>query len=135
MENELPHLRKRVRFLHQDITTWAPPANAYDLVVTHFLLDCFPEAELSQVIEKLAGVMKPDAAWLLADFRLPARGFARLRAQVWLAVMYQFFRFAARIRANELIDPTPCLQANGFALARQHLFRHGMLKSDRWEQD
>jgi ubiquinone/menaquinone biosynthesis C-methylase UbiE len=132
IENELPDRRGQVRFRHHDITKWVPAANHYDLVVTHFVLDCFRKEELAAVIQKLASSATPEADWLLADFRLPDRGFARLQVRTWLAAMYQFFRFTARIRATELIDPTPYLQANGFALARQHLFRRGMLKSELW---
>jgi hypothetical protein len=135
MGNESPALTRQVRFLHHDITNWAPPQNHYDLVVTHFVLDCFPQAELALVVKNLAAAVKPDADWLLADFRLPDGGFARLQAQAWLATMYQFFRLAARIRAIELIDPTPYMQAEGFSLARQHLFRKGMLKSELWRRN
>jgi SAM-dependent methyltransferase len=134
IERELPDRAHQVRFLHRDITNWAPPENYYDLVVTHFFLDCFPEAELAGIIQNLAGSAKRDAAWLLADFRVPIRGFPRFRALIWLAVMYQFFRFTARIPASELIDPTAFIQANGFALVRQHLFKQGMLKSDLWRR-
>jgi SAM-dependent methyltransferase len=132
VQSEMPDRAGQVRFLHRDITSWMPPEDAYDLVATHFVLDCFPEAELAGVIKKLASAAKADAAWLLADFRLPARGFARLHAQAWLAAMYQFFRLTARIKAIELIDPTPYLHAEGFALARQYLSHHGMLKSELW---
>jgi ubiquinone/menaquinone biosynthesis C-methylase UbiE len=134
VERELPERVDRVRFLKRDVTSWAPPQNRYDLVVTHFVLDCFPEAELAVVIKNLARSAKSDAAWLLADFRLPDQGFARLRARLWLAAMYKFFRLTARIQASKLIDPTPYLKAEGFAPARQHLFRHGMLKSELWRR-
>ena len=134
MEHELPELRDHVRFLCHDVTHWTPPANAYDLLVTHFLLDCFPQAELARVVKNIAATAKPDAEWLLADFRLPNGGFARLQAQAWLTAMYQFFRFAARIPARELIDPTPHLQAGGFSLVHQHLSREGMLKSELWRR-
>jgi SAM-dependent methyltransferase len=130
--NESPDRTDQVRFLHRDITSWAPFEDRYDLIVTHFLLDCFPEPELAGIIKNLASAAKSEAAWLLADFRLPDRGFARLHARGWLVAMYQFFRFTARIPAIELIDSTPSLQANGFTLARQHLFRNGMLKSELW---
>lgn len=134
IEHQLPDRANQVRFLQRDITSWEPPENHYDLVVTHFLLDCFPEAELAAIIKTFAHATKPDAFWLLADFCRPPRGWARLRAQMWLAAMYQFFRVTARIRATELIDPTAFLQAEGFALARQHLFRRGMLKSQLWRR-
>jgi ubiquinone/menaquinone biosynthesis C-methylase UbiE len=135
IESEQPDRTDRVRFLHRDITNWTPPENRYDLIVTHFLLDCFPEAELASVIKKLASAAKPDATWLLADFRVPARGLTRFRARAWLAVMYRFFRLTARIKANRLIDPTPLLQSEGFVLDRQHLSRSGMLKSELWRRN
>jgi ubiquinone/menaquinone biosynthesis C-methylase UbiE len=135
VERELPGRVDRVQFLKRDITSWAAPENHYDLVVTHFVLDCFPASELAGVIKNLARSTKPGAVWLLADFRLPDRGFARLRARLWLAAMYQFFRLTARIQASELIDPTPLMKAEGFALSRQHLFRRGMLKSELWRRN
>jgi ubiquinone/menaquinone biosynthesis C-methylase UbiE len=134
VQRELPDRADQVRFLHRDITSWLPPENAYDLLVTHFVLDCFPEAELAGAIKKFAAAAKSEAAWLLADFRLPDRGFARLHAQAWLAAMYQFFRLTARIQATELVDPTSHLQSAGFSLAHQHLFRRGMLKSELWRK-
>lgn len=134
IERELPGHAKRVRFLHQDIMSWPAPAHHYDLVVTHFVLDCFPQAMLTGIVSKVARAATHDADWLLADFCVPANGMARLRARTWLAAMYSFFRVAARIPAKELIDPTRFLRAEGFALSQQHLFRQGMLKSQMWKR-
>ena len=78
---ELPQSAARVRFLHHDIRSWVTAENQYDLVVTHFVLDCFPAAELAGIIKKLARGAKRSADWLLADFRIPAGGFTRLRAR------------------------------------------------------
>lgn len=135
VERELPERAGCVRFLHQSITSWAAPERHYDLLVTHFVLDCFPEAALSGVIKKLAGAATDDANWLLADFCIPANGMARLRARAWLAAMYLFFRITARIQASELVDPTPFMRTEGFGLARQHFFRKGLLKSERWRRN
>jgi ubiquinone/menaquinone biosynthesis C-methylase UbiE len=134
LERELPDRANRVRFLQRDIMSWSAPEHHYDLVVTHFVLDCFPEAALARIVSKLAGAATDDATWLLADFCIPPSGMARVRARAWLAAMYLFFRVTARIPANELIDPTPLLRAEGFALSRQHLFRKGILKSERWRR-
>jgi ubiquinone/menaquinone biosynthesis C-methylase UbiE len=135
VEQELPKQAERVRFFNQDVTTWNPPARHYDLVVTHFVLDCFPEPTLTGIIRKLARAATDDANWLLADFCIPPNGMVRLRAHAWLAAMYLFFRVTARIPASKLIDPTPLLRAEGFALAEQHLLRKGMLKSERWSRN
>ena len=135
VERELPERTKEVRFLHQDINSWIAPERHYDLIVTHFVLDCFPEATLSGVLSKLARAATDDANWLLADFCVPPSGMARFRAKAWLAAMYAFFRITARIPAKTLINPTGLLQREGFTLARQNVFRKGMLKSEVWQRD
>ena len=128
-------LSERVRFLHQDITSWMPPSGEYDLVVTHFFLDCFAKDQLAAIVKKLSRAATSDATWLLADFRVPNEGFDRLRARLWLIAMYRFFRYAAGIKARELVDPWPLLRSERFVLAQEHLLRHGMLKSQLWRRN
>jgi ubiquinone/menaquinone biosynthesis C-methylase UbiE len=135
VEYELPGRAENVRFLHQDIKAWNAPERCYDLLVTHFVLDCFPEAALTGIIKKLARAATDDANWLLADFYVPRKGVARLRARVLLAAMYLFFRVMARIQARELIDSTPFTRAEGFVLARQYFLQKGMLKSEMWRRN
>jgi ubiquinone/menaquinone biosynthesis C-methylase UbiE len=124
----------RVRFLQHDIASWTPPPGRYDLIVSHFVLDCFQGDRLDGIIGKLSKAATADASWLLADFRVPEQRFARLRARIWLAAMYRFFRIAARIEATKLVDPSPFLRSHGFTLQGQFLFRHGLLKSELWRK-
>jgi ubiquinone/menaquinone biosynthesis C-methylase UbiE len=135
LERELPEAVQRVRFLQHDLTSWSPPEHHYDLVATHFFLDCFAEAQLAAIVGKLALAATENANWLLVDFCVPAKGFARFHARAWLAIMYQFFRLTAGIAARQLIDPTPFMRGERFALARQHSFRRGMLKSEMWRRN
>ena len=132
LERELPECIKRINFVLHDLTSWSPPKDEFDLIVTHFFLDCFPENRVVEIVAKIAGASAANATWLLADFCIPREGFARLRAGLWLAAMYRFFRLTAGIEAMELVDASPFLRAAGFARARQHLFRSGMLKSELW---
>jgi ubiquinone/menaquinone biosynthesis C-methylase UbiE len=132
IERELPGSLNRIRFLQRDLTSWAPPEDSYDLVVTHFFLDCFSEEQIADVVGRLARAATTEAIWLLADFCVPPDGFRRLHARACLAAMYRFFRFTARIEARALVDPSPFLAAAGFDLVRQHLSRSGMLKSELW---
>lgn len=124
----------RVRFFKEEIGSWNAPDEHYDLVVTHFVLDCFPEAELKTIIKKLGRAATSDASWLLADFSLPAKGAARVKAQVWLSAMYAFFRLTTHIDARELIDPTPVIRAENFVLCRRYDSHRGMLKSELWRR-
>ena len=124
---------RRVTFLRDDVVSWTPN-DRYDLIVTHFFLDCFSTRQVGLVVAKLAQAAAPGAVWLLADFRVPAAGFARLHARAWLAVMYWFFRCVAGIEARDLVDPSPFLRVERFALARQEFFRLGMVKSELWRK-
>jgi hypothetical protein len=124
----------RVQFLQHDIASWTPAPGRYDLIVAHFVLDCFPEGQLGRIIAKLATAAAAEATWLLADFPLPKQRFARLRARIWLAAMYRFFRMTARIETTTLVDPSQFLRSHGFTLERQILFRHGLLKSEAWRK-
>ena len=127
----IPDEIARVTFIHDDVGSWTPN-DRYDLIVTHFFLDCFRTQQVGLIVAKLAQAAAPNATWLLADFRIPEAGVARAHARAWLAVMYWFFRRVAGIEARKLVDPSPFLRVEGFALERQDLFRLGMLKSELW---
>lgn len=121
-----------VRFIKTDILTWEPPVSAYDLIVTHFFLDCFRTDQLEVIIPKLALAAKPDANWLIADFQIAASGFKRLRSQFVLALLYLFFRVVTRLPASSLSSPDLFLQKAGFTLHRRIASDWDLLKSDWW---
>ena len=123
----------RVRFVEEDIREWQPVDANYDLVVTHFFLDCFEAREVEAIVRKLALAAAPRATWLVAEFATPEGRFARAYAAIWLSVMYRFFRAVAGVRAGKLVDPTPFLAAAGFSLVERREWRGGFLRSDRWE--
>jgi len=134
IEQELPASFERVRFIHTDIRPWSAPEHQYDLIVTHFFLDCFQEPNLIDVIKTLARTAAKDATWLVSEFSIPEKGIGRIQARCWLGTMYWFFRVTTGIEASELIDYTPFLSGDGFHVVRQHFFRQGMLKSELWER-
>jgi ubiquinone/menaquinone biosynthesis C-methylase UbiE len=122
------------QFIQADILQWSP-RNSYDLIVTHFFLDCFPPDEVKAIVDKLAGAATPDAVWLLADFTIPSAGtLPQLHAKLWLRMMYLFFRCAAGITANGLVDPSLYLDANNFAPMSRQSSRAAMLKSELWQR-
>jgi hypothetical protein len=114
--------------------SWSAPEQRFDLIVTHFFLDCFSERGVAEIVATLSRAAMVNATWLLADFCVPAEGFARLRGRVWLAGMYRFFQFTAGIEARELCDPSPFLRAAGFVSAKRYLFRSRMVKSELWRR-
>lgn len=123
----------RVTFIQADIREVSLQAGAFDLIVTHFVLDCFRESDLARVVGKLGTAATRDAQWLLSDFVLPHTFLARQWSKLWLRMMYRFFRVVADIEAKELVDPTPFLREQ-FALVSQRQFRQGMVKSELWQR-
>jgi ubiquinone/menaquinone biosynthesis C-methylase UbiE len=123
-----------IEFIHADILAWKPDVEVHDLIVTHFFLDCFPAAQLEQVVAKLAQAAKPSAAWLLADFQVPESGLQRHRARLIHAMMYQFFRVATRLPARRLVPPDDFLTAQNFMLQERRSSDWGLLHSDFWKR-
>ncbi len=130
---EVPVSRGRVRFIQTPIETWRaePP---YDLIVTHFFLDCFERAAVAKIVGKLGASAAPNAEWLLGDFRIPDRMAARWHARLWLSLMYGFFGAVTNIEPRQLVDPTPHLRANGFICAQSRISHFGMLKAELWHR-
>lgn len=129
VRNTHPESSANVRFLQQDILQWIPH-DCYDLLVTHFFLDCFRIEQLRSIVEKLAGAAaRSMTTWLLTDFTIPHTGLARIHAKLWLQAMYFFFRVTARIKANELVDPEPLMIGAGFEPVAIKLTRWQMLRA------
>ena len=124
----------RIAWHCADVTDW-PPAGPYDAIVTCFFLDCFPPETLAQIVAKLAAGAAPDAAWLMVDFALPARGVARWRAQAVHALMYGFFRRVVALPARRLTPPAALLQAEGFQCRQARDFNWGLVRAELWRRE
>ena len=76
----------RVRIHLADVRNWEPPGNhellgaqaasaapqaPYDLVVTHFFLDCLTTAEVQSLAARLRPVVSPSALWVVSEFAIP----------------------------------------------------------------
>jgi SAM-dependent methyltransferase len=116
----------RIRYRHADALTVPLTPSSYDLIVTHFFLDCFNPADLERLIERAHAAAEPGAVWLISEFRQPRW------ARPLLAAMYLFFRVTARLSNNRLIDHRPLLQQRGFRLLREETSRRGLLVTELW---
>ena len=124
----------KVHFIHADLRNLQLERATYDLVVTHFLLDCFDQSTLPAVIEKLSHAAAANAQWLIADFFEPPRGWKRFRARGLIALMYRFFRLVARIEADCLVDYRPLLRRHGFVAQQARDSPDEMIRSELWER-
>ena len=125
----------RVRFHHADAVHWQPPAVSYDLIVTHFFLDCFTNGELFPLVARLAAFTVPGARWTVSEFRQPPGGPAAWHASLWITGLYAFFRVVTGLRARRLPNHAAALAAAGFRLERETVHRLGLLTSQAWRRD
>ncbi len=124
----------RVEWICADFLDWKPTGTVFDLIVTHFFLDCFPPEKMRQIIKKITLLESPDARWLLAEFCLPSGGIERWRAQLRLGTAYRLFRWLADVEAQELTPPGPLLRESGHQLLERTHFDRGMIQSDLWQR-
>lgn len=122
-----------VEFVHADVMAWSPPRAGFDLLVTHFFLDCFPPGQLEEIVGRLQRAATSDAQWLLADFCEPASGLARWRALPILKLMYAFFRITTGLPARRVTPPDPFLERHGFELVARRHAEWGLLHTDLWK--
>jgi ubiquinone/menaquinone biosynthesis C-methylase UbiE len=124
----------RVRFILADALDWRADRRDYDLVVTHFFLDCFEAPGVRALVDKLAAASQPRATWLLADFTIPGDRWRGWHARLWVSSLYAFFRLATGLRTRAIVDPAPLLEAHGFRRRRDARTRLGMLSSTSWQR-
>ncbi|WP_223649111.1 methyltransferase [Hymenobacter psoromatis] len=74
------------------------PGERFDAILTFFVLDCFTAANLPAALARLQAARRPDAPWLVADFRPARRGWR----QWLLGTMYLFFGLTVGLRVRRL---------------------------------
>ena len=111
------------------------PVGRFDLVVSHFFLDCFRAGEIEAIIGKIVAVLEDDGSWLISDFQIPEQGrLRRLRARMLLWVMYRFFNLVAGLKARFLVDPELIIKSLGLVLKGRKVSNAGFLRADRWSR-
>lgn len=114
--------------------TFPVDAKSYDLVVTHFFLDCLTQPELEALVARITPPLAPGALWLISDFRIPS-GPMRLPAKFIVRALYLAFRILTGLRTTHLPDhATPLTQAGLTRITHQHRLA-GLLFTELWQTD
>ena len=103
----------------------------YDLVATHFFLDCLTQAEVEALCARVVGRLEEGALWVVSEFRIP-EGAMRWPARALVRGLYFGFRMLAGLRTAELPDHTRALRAAGFVKIAQRLSLAGVLTAEVW---
>lgn len=124
---------ERIRFAVGNAMRLELPGG-YDLVVTHFFLDCFRTDEVEKLAGRIAAATSPGARWVISEFRIPRTGIRRWAAKLLIKILYLGFRILAGLKINELPDYGRALEAAGFQKVRQKRALGGLLVSQLWQR-
>ncbi len=117
---------------HHASALTVPLSGPYDLVVTHFFLDCLTQPELDSLITCITPTLAPGALWLISDFRIP-RGPMHLPAKFFIRSLYLAFRLLTGLRTTHLPDhTTPLTRAGLTRISHQHRLA-GLLITELWQ--
>ena len=105
----------------------------FDLVATHFFLDCLTTAEVEDLAMRLRGIMPHDAAWVVSEFAVPDNWYGRLIARPLVTALYVAFGFLTGLTIRRLPAYREALQRAGFTLAKQRKRLGGLLVSELWQ--
>lgn len=116
-----------------DARAFEPESTGYDLVVTHFFLDCLTEQEADGLIVRLRPHLAPGARWLVSEFQVPAtgvlrRGFSRLT----IAGLYAAFGLLTGLRVRKIPPWRALFAGHGFRRTATRRWLGGLLVSEVW---
>ena len=124
----------RVNYRHSDARLIFPLSHQYDLIATHFFLDCFDSQDLQKLVPQIALAAQPGAVWLISEFRQPAHGWRAVWAWLWLRLLYFLFAWTTGLKVRDLTNHRPLLEASGFKLEQAEEVWFGLLASELWRK-
>jgi SAM-dependent methyltransferase len=123
----------RVRTIAADIRSWQPEnGDVYDLVVSHFFLDCLTAAEIEGVAGSVRGSLTEGARWVVSDFAVPEGWAGRLTGRVVIGFLYRAFGVLTGLRIRRLPDHAAAMRSAGFVLEQRREMLFGLLFSEVW---
>ena len=123
--------RQRVRFLCCDARK-LDDLTKYDLIATHFFLDCLEEWEIEVLAGRIQQTARRQVLWVVSEFCIPKGLMMRLFGLALMSTMYFCFRFATGLEVRKLPDYRGVLLRCGFRLREAHYRFGGLLVSELW---
>ncbi len=141
----LTALRRRVRRDHPeadarlsttqaDLRRFAPGRTGYDLVVSHFFLDCLTDEDVSALVERLVPHVTEDAIWLVSEFSIPEKGWRRAGSQLLVRFLYFAFFVLTHLRVRHIPDYAEVFRRHGFYRHENTQFLGGLLVAEVWKR-
>jgi hypothetical protein len=124
--------RDRVRTHQVDARHWEPGNAPYDLIVTHFFLDCLTTDEVAALAERLRPCISDQTRWVISEFAIPQGRFGKLVAWPLVKSLYLSFKLLTGLQVGRLPQHRDALSNAGFVLDRKSTSLGGLLVSELW---
>jgi hypothetical protein len=127
----------RVRPVHADALGGDPaafPEAPFDLIVTHFFLDCFDEVEIASLVLRVNGAVEDEALWVVSDFAIPRRPGARLAGTLIVRGLYLAFGLLTGLKVRRLPDHGRVMRKANWILEDRRELLMGLLVSESWRR-
>ncbi|HET9088620.1 MAG TPA: class I SAM-dependent methyltransferase [Acidobacteriaceae bacterium] len=132
---ELPPSETRLRTICADIRDFSPQGNGYDLIVSHFFLDCLTHSDVEALMKRLLPKLGSDSKWIVSEFAIPRQGWQRRAAQLLVSGLYFAFRQMTHLQVKQLPDYAAVFFGYGFRCTGKSRTLWGLLSAEVWERD
>lgn len=129
----------RLTLEQADLREWNVPRSAslnppFDLITTHFFLDCLTTAEVARLAQRVSALSGPGAFWTISEFAVPSGSWMRPVAAAVVFVLYRVFRLLTALGPQQLPDHASALQSAGWRRVQRCEYLRGLLMSELWQQ-
>lgn len=125
-----------VRLVQADALAYeaaALPEAPFDLIVSHFFLDCFDEEELTALLARVNRAAR-GGVWVVSDFAIPPRPIARQAGRLVVSGLYLAFGLLTGLRTRRLPNHARVMHEAGWRLEDRRTLLLGLLVSERWHR-
>jgi SAM-dependent methyltransferase len=105
----------------------------FDLIATHFFLDCLTTADVESLAMRVRESLISDAAWVVSEFAIPDSWYGRFIARPIVTALYFAFGCLTGLTIRELPLHREALQGVGFILTNERKWLSGLLVSELWK--
>jgi ubiquinone/menaquinone biosynthesis C-methylase UbiE len=125
----------RVRLVQADALVCDPagfPEAPFNLVISHFFLDCFSEQEIAELLDRVRGAVSDNAIWIVSEFAIPRRAPVRQIGALIVRSLYLAFALLTGLKIRRLPDHGRIMREAGWRLEDHTQLLCGLLISERW---
>ena len=115
-----------------DARTWVPAVAQYDLIATHFFLDCLTTGEVAALAARIRSRVHPTSQWLVSEFAVPTGPYGKFVARPLVSLLYRAFRLLTGLKVQRLPNHREALAEAGFTLVRERKSLGGVLVAELW---